>query len=645
MCYNFTVMKNGKTEKNYIKRTGTLVSYAILFGISAATVVFCAMLQPGKAEVFFNGLGNQPLLVFLNSLPVFVTAFFAFGITNNSFVSGGITYLLWMTLSYVNNIKITLRNDPFIPQDMFQAKEGLYAVKDFDISVDYRIIAAITVVSLAIFAAGFFIRTVPVSGERRGLRLLLAVVIIVAGYEIIYDEDNYSARNIYWNKLTITDETNTSLTTEEVGFIYKFCYSTHAYGFHKPEGYDSYSFKAEEKAYYNQSSRDAGGGTGGPYVIMVMCEAFSDISEDGAFAYTYENDPLYNFHRIEASGTAVSGHIVVPNVGAGTSNTEFDVLTGVQARAVAGDSNVFFSVRRPTDTVATVLKKDGYETFFTHPGRPWYYNRSAVYDRFGFDDLVFANDSAYENAEYTGTLISDNYVGDVLIKRFEDSVSRQSGPVFEFGVTIQNHMPYRLDRYGRTWGMTEEVPLNVPVSQESLESLSVYIEGVRAGDELLGRLADYLAGRNEPAILVFFGDHRPSLGEDFSVYKKLGIPVGGATSPEEVLNTYETPYIIWANPAAVEAGYGLTPRADYTISANYLGPLILQAAGKAGNDPYFSFLSDNMNYIQAIRDSYLIQGQGGENGFSQVVTDTSVLPEEYKEKIRRMNCWGYYRIK
>ena len=638
-------MKNEKTEKKYIKRTGTVVSYAILFCIAAATVVFCAILQPGKAGVFFDGLGAQPLLIFLNAVPVFVTAFFAFGITNNAFVSGGITYLVWMTLSYVNNVKITLRNDPFIPQDIFQAKEGLYAVNDFDISVDYRIIAAIAVVSIALFAAGFFIRTVSVSGERRGLRLLIAVVIIVAGYEIIYDEDNYSARNIYWNKLTVTDETNHSLTTEEVGFIYKFCYSSHAYGFHKPEGYDSYNFRAEEKAFNNQLSRDAGGGTGGPYVIMVMCEAFSDITENGAFAYTYENDPLYNLHRLEASGTAASGHIVVPNVGAGTSNTEFDVLTGVQTRAVAGDSNVFFSVRRQTDTVATVLKKDGYETFFTHPGRSWYYNRSAVYDRFGFDDLVFADNSAYENAEYTGTLISDNSVGDILIKRFEDSVSRQEGPVYEFGVTIQNHMPYRLDRYGRTWGMTEEVPLNVPVSQESLEALSVYIEGVRAGDALLGRLADYFAGRSEPAIIVFFGDHLPSLGEDFSVYKELGIPVGGATSPEEVLDTYETPYVIWANPAATAAGYGIAPRADYTISANYLGALVLQAAGKAAKDPYFSFLLDNINYIQAIRDTYLIQGSGGENGGLETVTDTTVLPEEYKEKIRRMNCWGYYRIK
>ena len=53
----------------------------------------------------------------------------------------------------------------------------------------------------------------------------------------------------------------------------------------------------------------------------------------------------------------------------------------------------------------------------------------------------------------------------------------------------------------------------------------------------------------EPVVLVFFGDHKPWLGEGESGYHAMGINVDQSTL-EGTLNYYTTPYVIWANPAA-----------------------------------------------------------------------------------------------
>ena len=48
------------------------------------------------------------------------------------------------------------------------------------------------------------------------------------------------------------------------------------------------------------------------------------------------------------------------------------------------------------------------------------------------------------------------------------------------------------------------------------------MEGARDADAMLGRLRDYFAGRSEPVVLVFFGDHLPYLGDNQLGYRELG---------------------------------------------------------------------------------------------------------------------------
>ena len=170
----------------------------------------------------------------------------------------------------------------------------------------------------------------------------------------------------------------------ELGFPYCFCHQFTTYPVDKPEG-----FSRSEAAGWDQ-----GGDTGlgkDVNVIMVMDEAFSDITDSDAFAFTAENDPLPNLHA--AGGSPRRRR---PYRGARlrrrTANTEFDVLTGMQTNALAaGTTSSFRVVNRNLDSLFRVFGGDGYHTSFFHPGDDWFYNRENVYRWFGAEETVFAD--------------------------------------------------------------------------------------------------------------------------------------------------------------------------------------------------------------------------------------------------------------
>ena len=62
-----------------------------------------------------------------------------------------------------------------------------------------------------------------------------------------------------------------------------------------------------------------------PNIIFVQLETFIDPYELNFLSYS--EDPIPNFHKLMQNYT--SGYLTVPVVGAGTANTEFEVLTGM----------------------------------------------------------------------------------------------------------------------------------------------------------------------------------------------------------------------------------------------------------------------------------------------------------------------------
>ena len=133
-------------------------------------------------------------------------------------------------------------------------------------------------------------------------------------------------------------------------------------------------------------------------------------------------------------------------------------------------------------------------------------------------------------------------------------------------------------------------------SDEAMENLSVYAEGIRDSSKMLRDMTEYFDAQDEPVLLVFWGDHLPAMGANFGAFREIGLTTGDESGVDSALDTYATPYVIWANEA-FDAQYGFRDRvnkldmgADDRISDIYLGELVYELLDMQGADAYFDYL-------------------------------------------------------
>lgn len=157
-----------------------------------------------------------------------------------------------------------------------------------------------------------------------------------------------------------------------------------------------------------------------PNIIMVMSEAFSDISNSDFLSFDGFDNPLEFYNDFIMRDDVVSGHIVVPNFGGGTSDTEFDVLTGCSTRNIESTQVSYNFVRTPIESMPRMLEKIGYDTLAIHPGYGWFYNRTNVYNNMGFDDFVYLEEDFDLKTQSKGGYISDEVTAQSIIENFEN---------------------------------------------------------------------------------------------------------------------------------------------------------------------------------------------------------------------------------
>ena len=206
-------------------------------------------------------------------------------------------------------------------------------------------------------------------------------------------------------------------------------------------------------------------------------------------------------------------------------------------------------------------------------------------------------------------------------------------PLFAYTVTIQNHQAYPYTKYGFK---PEKPPLAVTISDTSMETLSVYLEGVRDSTAMLTELCAYLDSRDEPTLLVFYGDHRPTLGQDYAVYRELGLATGLTGATEDVIATYETPYLLWANEAyAPYCNFDALDLPDI-VSSNYLGAAVYELTGLTGLDPYFDTLESLRRTLPVISHDCYLDTDGNE---------ILSLTDAQQSVLTTLADWKYYRLK
>ena len=458
------------------------------------------------------------------------------------------------------------------------------------------------------------------------------VVINVLAFLVALLLTVYASNDLY-NSFRVSNAYYIPSVFNELGFPYCFCHQFTTYPIDRPEGFDKAAAAAWETGDQPGQGEDV-------HLIMVMNEAFSDLTDDPAFTYTEENDPLPNLHALQSDPHAVSGHVVVPGFAGGTANTEFDVLTGIQTNALsAATTSAFRVVNRDLDSLFRVFAGDGCRTSFFHPGDDWFYNRENVYRWMGAEETVFADQM--EDLAYKGRWVTDDYMAGLIEQEFEAAVSAGE-TLFHYTTTIQNHMSYTADKYGEGY-VYPPVETDAQLTDDVRTMLEVYIEGARDADAMLGRLVDYFSQTDEPVVLAFWGDHLPYLGDNQLAYAQLGSEVAlSEDDRESALCSYETPYVIWANDAAAQAldWESAMERLDLPetncLSASFLGAALLELTGRGEESPWFSFLNQLRRELPVVQKKTYMTMDG---------TITPLLTSAQQEMIDQWRQWSYYKLR
>lgn len=609
---------------------GTLAAMVALSGCITLLALWC---QPNALRTVVDIFRAQPLLIVLNALPIGLLVVTFTCLFRNVFFSAALVNFGVCVLSIANRIKLEVRDEPVFPRDFALLKEVGSAMSSYEIQYPMGTIAVVLLTTLALVVLGLFIgcRPFPLARLRGWLGRLLGAAgsmgILVALLLTVY------ASNDLYNSFRVSNAYYIPSVFNELGFPYCFCHQFTTYPIDRPEGFDKAAAAAWETGDQPGQGEDV-------HLIMVMNEAFSDLTDDPAFTYTEENDPLPNLHALQSDPHAVSGHVVVPGFAGGTANTEFDVLTGMQTNALsASTTSSFRVVNRDLDSVLRVFASDGYHTSFFHPGDDWFYNRENVYDWLGAEETVFADEM--ENLAYKGRWVTDDYMAGFIEEKFEEAVA-QGELLCNYTTTIQNHMSYTADKYGEGY-VYPPVETDAQLTDDVHTMLEVYIEGARDADAMLGRLVDYFSQTDEPVVLAFWGDHLPYLGDNQLAYAQLGSEVAlSEDDRESALCSYETPYVIWANDAAAQVldWESAVERLDLPetnrLSASFLGAALLELTGRGEESPWFSFLNQLRRELPVVQKKTYMTMDG---------TIPPLLTSAQQEMIDQWRQWSYYKLR
>ncbi|MBR5514861.1 MAG: sulfatase-like hydrolase/transferase, partial [Clostridia bacterium] len=521
------------------------------------------------------------------------------------FLSSGIT----MILSWINYYKFLFRNDPFLFGDIAIAGEAKVMTQSYKVVLTPLIIAIMVLIVIFSVIMLFYFR-VPIKRVMpRIILVLLALLVGNYGFIHIYlNEDIYAeALDVEFIQMWAPNDQFISR-----GFLYPFIYSTQTAFDRAPEGYNENEVKDILSAYtYADIPEDKK-----VNIISVMLESWGDLSKFDCIEF--ENDPYEILEPLYEKG--YSGELVTDIFAAGTVTSERQFLTGSSSSG---------EYRMATNSYVWYFKEQGYKVEGGHPSYPWFYNRKNINMNLGFDDYYFDDD--HYMALNEGQRLADNMIVFQDLMDMFDKTVEKGEYYFNFSVTYQSHGPY-----GYNVGYESPYIVNKGYSDDIFNNVNNYLSCMDATNRSVVWLANRVFERQEPVVLILFGDHMPGLGENNSGYHELGINID-LSSEEGFKNYYSTPYLIIANDAAKEKlGCDFSGKGP-AIAPYFLMTEFFELAGYKG-DEFAQYVADASEKYDVYHSAGLIFKDGA------VVYDTAasdVVNELRKVEYYRRNNFSY----
>ena len=630
-------IRNILSKRLYLSLT---VSLLLIIASSAVLTYFVFLIQPFEPWLFEQVLeANGATVIFLNFLPILVTAFILYFATNNFVLSAGATGFIVVALSVANRFKIIFRQDPLTTWDFVLGAELAVISRSFSPRLVIGTLGGFAFIIVIIAVTMVFVRNrkMPVIVRAAGLALSL-IVGFASAHTVLSDQEIYNRLHVSGNPYRMKNQFNSR------GFLYAFLHTHLTSRITQPAGFNAavtseyIALAAQRTAleYQQRAETVSADMEQHPHVILILAEAFSELALSDGITFTNEFDPTYHYRRVRDE--SLHGYIVVPNFGGGTADAEFDILTGISTRQFRQMAFSYMLITREFPGIVSIFNELGFHSQALHPGYAWFYNRQNVFEFLGFDNFM-ANDY-FADAPTRGGYITEEATFDRLIERFEEHLElRPNRPLFEFVITIQNHGPYDEAKHPNSY--TIEFDSYPELSESDMNMLRTYFYGLYDIDVQLGRLTDYFRASDEPVVIVYFSDHMPLVTRGI-LDAHHHAPADSALAQElwPLIGDFTVPFIIWQNDAADALLEGRTPllsQADeqpLLMSSFYLGAFMLEHLGLATADPFMHFLSTLRKKIPVQLEFAYFNARGERFSYD----------DELHEDISFYRHWSYYRL-
>lgn len=454
------------------------------------------------------------LMVFLyNAFMIFVTFSIVYLFKRRIFVRM-IIGAIWVILGIANGYILLKRVTPFNAQDLKIAGDGIALINNYCNGFEVVVIA-VGAVALLIWLISMWRRGGQYAGKIHHIAALIGIIVCGVLYTFV--------TNIAIDKRVVsTYFGNIAFAYEDYGLPYCFSASLFNTGISEPNGYTKKAMaKIDKDGELNQTATSRSSDEL-PNIIVVQLESYFDVAN--AEFFTTSEDACPNLHNLYQNYS--NGYFKVPSVGAGTANTEFEVLTGMNLRYFGPGEYPYktYSKKHPTESAATALASLGYGTHALHDNTGNFYSRANVFNNMGFD--------TFTSKEFMNVLqtTENGWAKDeILTHHIMEAMDTTKQEDFVFTVSVQGH-----GNYPET-----QVIENPKIKVEGIEDEALknkweyYVNQVYEMDQFVGDLIKAVEERNEPSVVVFYGDHLPTMGLKAEDLKSRYL--------------YNTNYVIWDN--------------------------------------------------------------------------------------------------
>lgn len=515
---------------------------------------------------FFDGVShifnNFPAFLY-NVILIFFTLSIV-GLFKRRLFVGFIVCLFWLVLGIGNCVLRSFRKTPLTAPDIGSLDDGLRVMPEYFTKFQMVLV----IIGIVVLIAGIVFLAIKSPKTKDKINYFKSAFVVALSFGIVMLLTNIGP------KIGFLAENfgNIANAYDTYGFGYCFMTSVFDSGIDKPKDYSDEKvdqlvdeietlvpdvFEENQEVELDKDEY--------PNIIYVQLESLFDPSHLKGLEFSEEPIPFLKSLYKEFS----SGYFCVPSFGAGTANTEFEVMTGMNLDDFGPGEYPYKTILKDSacESVCFDLKNYGYSTHALHNNDGDFYHRNTVFGKLGYDTFTSIEYIEKYEETPTGWCTDDCLVGEIL--SILKSTKEQD---FIYTISVEGHGDYV--------PVTEEMGMDITVSNNNVtgspETFEYYVNLIHRMDGFVEDLITEISKLEEKTIVVFYGDHLPTYN----------------ITDDELTNgnIYQTQYVIWNN-------FGLE-KIDKDIDAFQLSATIFSRLGIKGGiiSKYHMTNMDNGDY-------------------------------------------------